>query len=1261
MNSENQFKEVDAYSIFMQVPMAICIFRGKDLVIEFANNFYFQILGKDNTIIGKPLFESFPEMIDTGFDTFISTILESGLGSQVDEHEVFIIKNNQKEQCFFRCNYQPLQTKAKVSSSIIVVFTDITEQVKLKRKNIENRKKLADQLGSANKELAYQDDEKEKRANELSVANKELIFQNNEKEKRANELSIANNELAFQNKEKEKRAAELSIANQELIFQNNEKEKRATELDIAYKKLAFQNNEKEKRAIELGIANEELAFQNNEKEKRANEFGIANKELAFQNNEKEKRAAELVIANKELIFQTSEKEKRAAELVIADIELVFQNKEKKKREIATKELEAFSYSLKLASQYSRSLIEASLDPLVTISVEGKITDVNEASIKVTGISREDLINTNFSNYFTEPKKAQEGYRQAFENGFVENYPLTIKHKNGSLTDVLYNASVYKNENGEVLGLFAAARDVTQQKLIEANLDKSLKEVSGYKKALDESSIVAITDNNGTINFANDNFCRISKYSREELIGKTHSLVNSGYHSRDFIKDMWETIASNKIWRGEIKNKAKDGTTYWVDSTIVPFVDESGKIYQYVAIRADITAKKLLSQYSLSLIEASRDPLVTISPEGKITDMNEAMVRITGSTREKLKGSIFKNYFTDPQKASEVYQEVFEKGFVADYPLTIKDHKLTDVLFNGSIYKDDRGNVLGAVIVARDITEQKRIENELIDAKVLAEKAAHIAEEAQTNAESATKIAKIAVNAKQQFLSNMSHEIRTPMNAIIGFTKVVLKTDLTAKQKEYLTAIKISGDALIVLINDILDLAKVDAGKMTFEKTPFKLASSISAMLHLFETKIQEKNLKLVKEYDSLIPEVLLGDSVRLHQIILNLVSNAVKFTAHGTITVSVKLLSEDINNTSIEFAITDTGIGIADQKIETIFDDFQQATSGTSRLYGGTGLGLAIVKQLVEQQGGTIIVKSKINEGSTFSFILHFQKTKAEAELETESIELDTEIKNIKVLVVEDIALNQLLMKTLLDDFGFERDIASNGKIAIEKLQEKLYDIILMDLQMPEMNGFEATEYIRNKMNSKIPIIALTADVTMVDIEKCKAVGMNDYIAKPVDEKLLYNKIIHLVKKRLPLKNATTIESGLNETLNYTDLNYLHHRTKSKPELMMEMISLYLEQTPILITAMKKSLNDKDWKGLHAAVHKMIPSFSIVGISKEFEDIAKKIQDYAHVQSLNEDIHALVNKIEYVCKQACKELHIEYTELNNKKNEQGKSKAIFGR
>jgi CheY-like chemotaxis protein len=300
--------------------------------------------------------------------------------------------------------------------------------------------------------------------------------------------------------------------------------------------------------------------------------------------------------------------------------------------------------------------------------------------------------------------------------------------------------------------------------------------------------------------------------------------------------------------------------------------------------------------------------------------------------------------------------------------------------------------------------------------------------------------------------------------------------------------------------------------MEFEKRTFKLHESISTIIHLFEHKTKEKNIELIKEYNTKIPPILKGDSVRLHQIMLNLLSNAVKFTSEGSITVSVDLLAEDDEKATIEFSVKDTGIGIPENKMDIIFNNFEQVSTSTSRVFGGTGLGLAISKKLVELQGGSISAKSILGKGSTFSFILNFDKTMDPYEIESDTIEFVTEIKNLNVLVVEDVKLNQLFIKTILNDFGFKNDVADNGIIAIDKLQSNTYDIILMDLMMPEMNGFEATEYIRKEMNFKIPIIALTADVTTVDIEKCKAYGMNDYISKPIDEKLLLNKIVSLVK-----------------------------------------------------------------------------------------------------------------------------------------------------
>lgn len=441
----------------------------------------------------------------------------------------------------------------------------------------------------------------------------------------------------------------------------------------------------------------------------------------------------------------------------------------------------------------------------------------------------------------------------------------------------------------------------------------------------------------------------------------------------------------------------------------------------------------------------------------------------------------------------------------------RDGKLMQEYFNFVYqpYHEADETISGVTIIAYDVTKHVIAKNELIAAKI--------------NADQKTLVAEEAVKSKQQFLSNMSHEIRTPMNAIIGFTNVILKTNLDNSQREYISAIKDSGEALITLINDILDIAKVDAGKMTFDKIPFSLSNSIASTLHLFEPKMNEKNIALHHEYDPGIPLNLLGDPMRLRQIILNLMSNAVKFTSKGKITMRLTLLKEDAEKATIEFLIIDTGIGIAKNRFHDIFNNFEQANVGISSSYGGTGLGLAIVKQLVELQGGTIIINSELGQGSSFGFVLSFEKNTQDNETAApksnenaleESHKME-KVENLKVLVVEDMALNQLLIKIILLDFGYDVTIVNNGQIAIENLQENNYDIILMDLQMPVMNGFEATAYIRNTMKNNVPIIALTADVTTVDVEKCRAVGMNDYASKPIDEKDLYIKINQCLSKEI--------------------------------------------------------------------------------------------------------------------------------------------------
>lgn len=507
---------------------------------------------------------------------------------------------------------------------------------------------------------------------------------------------------------------------------------------------------------------------------------------------------------------------------------------------------------------------------------------------------------------------------------------------------------------------------------------------------------------------------------------------------------------------------------------------------------------LQSPYAIAILKG-KDMVVSLA--------NDTIKQIWGKGKN-VEGKKFNDVL--PELIDTEFPALLQSVFTTGIPFygneylapIIHDGELKDAYFNfiyQPYYEADE-TISGVTIIAYDVTNQVIAKNELIESKI--------------NAELKTKIAEDAVKSKQQFLSNMSHEIRTPMNAIIGFTNVVLKTNLDESQTAYINAIKESGDALIVLINDILDIAKVDAGKMTFDHTPFKLSQSVSTILQLFEQKIKEKNLKLSYKCDPSIPEFLVGDPMRLRQVILNLMSNAIKFTSKGRVSLNVQLLTEDSSNITLEFLVTDTGIGVPQERLSQIFNNFEQATKGTSSSYGGTGLGLAIVKQLIELQGGSIIAQSEVGKGSSFGFIMSFEKRiELEEEVKKDNtpilqiIQSNSAKEKLKVLVVEDVKLNQLLLKIILLDFGYEIDLADNGKIAIEKFQNNTYDIVLMDLQMPEMNGFEATTYIRETLKSKTPIIALTADVTTSDVQKCKAVGMNDYISKPIDEKLLFDKI----------------------------------------------------------------------------------------------------------------------------------------------------------
>jgi signal transduction histidine kinase/CheY-like chemotaxis protein len=392
------------------------------------------------------------------------------------------------------------------------------------------------------------------------------------------------------------------------------------------------------------------------------------------------------------------------------------------------------------------------------------------------------------------------------------------------------------------------------------------------------------------------------------------------------------------------------------------------------------------------------------------------------------------------------------------------------------------------ILYRDINKREKLEKELIITQKKAEDAAII---------------------KEQFMANMSHEIRTPLNAIIGFNHRLNKTKLDDEQREYANAVQSSGENLLAIVNDILDFSKIEAGMVRIEEIRFNLSGLLQSVITMFFVQAKEKRVQLNLHITNEVPQLIIGDPTRLTQILINLIGNALKFTHEGEVNVMVNAAIIDEQNSTITFQVKDTGIGISEEKIGEIFDRFTQAKSDTSRIFGGTGLGLSIAKKLVELQAGVIAVESIKNRGSVFSFTIPYKIAEGledEIKTKTERIKITANNK-LRVLVVEDNLLNQKLAGFMLKDWGFDYDICSNGKLAIEKLKTDSYNLILMDIQMPEMNGYETTEFIRENLKLTIPVIAMTAHALPGEREKCLSFGMTDYISKPIKELDLRNLI----------------------------------------------------------------------------------------------------------------------------------------------------------
>ncbi len=414
--------------------------------------------------------------------------------------------------------------------------------------------------------------------------------------------------------------------------------------------------------------------------------------------------------------------------------------------------------------------------------------------------------------------------------------------------------------------------------------------------------------------------------------------------------------------------------------------------------------------------------------------------------------------------------------------------------------------------------RKRISAAAVDQRLLRDRVREKTKELEAQKERA----EYSERVKEQFLANMSHEIRTPMNAILGVTRLLLEKEPRQDQLKYLNAIKHASDNLLVIINDILDLSKIEAGKINFERIAFNLRDEIVSVIDTMKVNSDEKHLQLNYVVDEKIPNSISGDPYRLSQILINLVGNAIKFTENGSVTIRVTQKADENKTVLLLFEIEDTGIGIAKEKLDYIFDMFTQETSSTTRKFGGSGLGLAICKKLVELQGGTIHVESEPGKGSVFSFKLRYQKSSETAISDTpekDNTQVRKSLKDIKILLAEDNEFNQMVAIDTLESAieGVTVDLAKNGKEALEMIQKNNYDIVLMDIQMPEMDGHEATKLIRSSHDNKInaiPIIAMTASVIKAEVDKCFESGMNAFVGKPFSVEELLDKIAKVINQK---------------------------------------------------------------------------------------------------------------------------------------------------
>lgn len=684
-----------------------------------------------------------------------------------------------------------------------------------------------------------------------------------------------------------------------------------------------------------------------------------------------------------------------------------------------------------------------------------------------------------------------------------------------------------------------------------------------------------------------------KLSVLDTFGQTVFQNFSGEEDVQERKELWQKASERKEEvEQEYKVLSEDGRTDYFLRKMRPVLENDGSVKFTIGYSFDITKRRLAEKELRKSEELYR--LVIDATNDGIWDWNIECGQVFVNTR--LKQMLGHQDLSD---SSEELLELIHEEDRQGWKKTVIDHfrmgtpisiPLRFFHHNGSVkwmmcrafaLCDKSGKAYRMVGSITDITDAKETEMALQRAKEAAEE---------------------STKAKETFLANMSHEIRTPLNAILGMAKLLDKVTTDSRQKEFLRAIKYSADNLLVIINDILDLAKIDAGKLDFEHVGFDVVEVAKNAAQTLVYKAEEKGISLVTVMP-LEQTMVLGDPFRLSQILLNLLNNAIKFTKNGKVELRLVLKETEEGRVVVQFQVADTGIGIPEEKWETIFESFKQANESTTRYYGGTGLGLSICKKLVDLQHGTIRMESKVGVGTTFFVELEFLKSDtrfAEFTCPDQQREF-LPFQDVTVLLAEDNEINQVLATELLSSWGCRVYLAANGQEAVESWHRSYYDIILMDIQMPVMGGIEATLRIRestDELKAKVPIIALTANALKGDKERYVSFGMDDHVAKPFDERALYQKMAALMPNKVPMQDI--VDSG--SAFTFERLKNMYNGDRG---MERKVLGIFLKTIPPLLEQMNEALKVGNAQTLSLLAHKLKTTIYSMAIRPLFVPVSE--------------------------------------------------------